>query len=156
RTDDLAASLRRMAAGMPDRWLFLPIDASNVRLFTFYGLMESTSKEALSAPTTLDAWLAAAEGDASGFWFLSLVADLYPLPFVWGQYAAGASLDARAARAYFSSGGQERSTNLGWVGSAVAWGGGRLADGWPVAPDADAYGRVRTSEVEALLIGGEL
>ena len=28
RTDDLAASMRRTAANMPDRWLFLPIEAS--------------------------------------------------------------------------------------------------------------------------------
>jgi pimeloyl-ACP methyl ester carboxylesterase len=157
RTDDLAAAMRRTNADMPGRWLFLPINASNVRVFTFYGLMESTSEQApLSAPLTLDAWLSAAEGDASGFWLLSLFGDLFPIPFVWGQYAAAAGLDAQAARAYFSSGGPERETNLGYAGTAFAWGGGRMADGWPAAPDGDAYGRVRTSNVETLLIGGAL
>ena len=31
RTDDLAASMRRTAADMPDRWFFLPIKEGNVR-----------------------------------------------------------------------------------------------------------------------------
>jgi hypothetical protein len=74
---------------------------------------------------------------------------------VWGQYAAGASLDDQAARAYFVPGQQEHA-GLGWVGSAFPWGGGRLADSWPAAADADAYNRVQTSEVETLLISGAL
>lgn len=56
RTDDLAASMMRTATDMPDRWLFLPINESSVRVFSFYGLMESTSGEApLSSPMTLAA-----------------------------------------------------------------------------------------------------
>ena len=31
---------------MPDRWLFLPIKKGNVRVVSFYGLMESTSAAA--------------------------------------------------------------------------------------------------------------
>ena len=70
RTDDLAASMRRTAADIPDRWVFLPIKEGNVRVASFFGLMETTSEAApLSAPMTLDSWLSAAEGDASGFWF---------------------------------------------------------------------------------------
>jgi pimeloyl-ACP methyl ester carboxylesterase len=156
RTDDLAASMQRTAADLPARWLFLPIKTSNVRVFSFFGLMESTAEEApLNAPTTLDAWLAAEEGDASGFWLLSFLGDAFPIPFVWGQYAAAGRLDAQAARDYFATRGQERN-NLGWVGSAFAWGGGRMADGWPAAADDDAYRRMRTSTVETLLIGGAL
>ena len=54
-------------------WLFLPIKAGNVRLASFFALMESTSEAApLSGPMTLDSWLSAADGDASGLWFMSL------------------------------------------------------------------------------------
>jgi pimeloyl-ACP methyl ester carboxylesterase len=152
RTDDLAASMRRTGADMPDRWLFLPIQESSVRIFSFNGLLESTS----AAPITLDSWLSAAEGDPSGFWYQSLFADLFPIPFVWGHYAAAAMADAQAARAYFSSDGQEDGSNLGHAASAFVWGGGRLADVWPAAPDEREYSRVRTSHVETLLISGEL
>ena len=157
RTDDLAASMRRTAANMPDRWLFLPIQASTVRVFTFYGLMETTSEMApLNGPTAIDSWLSVAEGDASGFWLQSLVAKLAPMPFVWGQYASAARPDARAAADYFADVEQKGGSGLGYAGTAFAWGGGRLADAWPAAPDENAYSRMRTSKVQTLLIGGAL
>jgi uncharacterized membrane protein YdfJ with MMPL/SSD domain/pimeloyl-ACP methyl ester carboxylesterase len=158
RTDDLAASMGRTAADMPDRWFFLPIKEGNVRVASFYGLMESTSENApLSAPMTLSSWLSAADGDASGFWFMSLLADFaFPQSFVWGEYAATARADAQAARDYFSSGRRERGSNLGRAATSFGWGGGRLTDGWPAAPDEGEYSRVRTSNVETLLIGGAL
>jgi hypothetical protein len=54
---------------------------------------------------TLSSWLSAAEGDASGFWLQTLLADLFfPGSFVWGEYAATAMLDAQAASDSFSSG----------------------------------------------------
>jgi len=158
RTDDLAASMRETAAHVPDRWFFLPIKEGNVRVASFYGLMESTSESApLSAPMTLSSWLSAAEGDASGFWFQSLLADLaFPGAFVWGEYAAAATLDAKAASDYFSAGAQQRDSNLGVAATAFGWGGGRMADIWPAAPDESNYSLVQTSNVETLLISGAL
>jgi pimeloyl-ACP methyl ester carboxylesterase len=46
RTDDLAATMRRTAAEIPERWWFLPIKEGNVRVASFYGLVESTSENA--------------------------------------------------------------------------------------------------------------
>ena len=67
RTDDLAASMARRAAHMPDHWWFLPIKKGNVKIASFYGLMDSSSDAApISAPMIFDSWLAAANGDASG------------------------------------------------------------------------------------------
>jgi RND superfamily putative drug exporter len=158
RTDDLAATMRETAADIPDRWLFLPIKDGNVRVASFYGLVESTSENApLSAPMTLGSWLSAAEGDPSGFWLQSFLAGLFfPESFVWGDYAAVGRADARAARDYFSSAGQALGSNLGRDATAFAWGGGELADAWPAAPDEAEYSRVRRSSVETLLVGGAL
>jgi hypothetical protein len=144
---------------IPDRWFFLPIGEGNVRVASFFGLMESTSEldAPIYAPTTLGSWLSAAEGDASGFWFQSFAAEFaFPEVFVWGQYAAAARPDAQAAKDYFSSGEHRLDSNLGSAATAFVWGGGRLANGWPAAPDEDEYSRVRTSEVETLLVSGEL
>jgi pimeloyl-ACP methyl ester carboxylesterase len=157
RTDDLVASMRETAADIPERWFFLPIKKGNVRVASFFGLMESTSESApLSAPMTLDAWLSAADGDASGFWFQSLLADLaFPESVVWGEYAAAGRLDAEVASDYFSS-SRQRDSILGDPLTALAWGGGGLPDAWPAASGEDEYSRVRTSQVETLLIGGAL
>jgi hypothetical protein len=148
RTSDLAASV---TTDVPDSWLGLPIKEGNVRVTSFYGLMESTSEAApLSAPMTLSSWVSADNGDASGFWFQSLLADLaFPKSFIWGEMAAMGQADARAAASWFSSGQRHPGTEF-------IWGGGRLANSWPASTNDAQYDRVRTSNVETLLIGGEL
>jgi len=157
RTDDLAATMRRTAANIPDRWLFLPIKEGNVRLASFFGLMESTAGPApLRAPVTLDSWLSASDGDASGFWFASFLADFtFPESFVWGETAATAMLDAQVADAYYSAGGDPGSI-LGNPGTDFVWGGGGLVDAWPSDPSDDEFDRVPTTDIETLLIGGTL
>jgi pimeloyl-ACP methyl ester carboxylesterase len=153
RADDLAATLR--ATEIPERWGFLPIKDGNVRVASFLAMMESTSETPFSGPVAIDAWLSAAEGDASGLWFSSLVADvLLPNIFVWGQYAAAGTVDTRAAGEYFSR--NRDSKSLGYKATSFMWGGGLLADAWPAAAETRKYDRVRRSNVETLLVGGEL
>jgi pimeloyl-ACP methyl ester carboxylesterase len=154
RTDNLAETMK---TDIPDHWLFLPIKDGNVRAATYFGLMETTSESApLSAPMTLSSWLSGEDGDSSGFWFQSLLADLaFPKSFVWGEYASAARLDADVARRYFAT-GPEPDSNLGVATTAFLWGDGQLVDAWPAATDEDEYDRVRPSNVETLLISGTL
>ena len=156
RTHDLAASMRRTAADIPDRWLFLPIKKGNVSTASFYGLAETTSEAApINGPMTLGSWISADDGDASGLWFQSLLADLaFPKAFVWGQMASAAMPDAQAAREHFAS-GRQRDSIIGDP-SAFTWGGGRLADAWPANAEGSTYSHMRTSNTETLVIGGEL
>jgi pimeloyl-ACP methyl ester carboxylesterase len=158
RSDDLAASIRRATADIPDHWLFLPIKQGNARIASFYGLMESSSEAApLSAPITLSTLLSADHGDASGFWFQSLLADLaFPTAFVWGQMAAAGRADAGTAKRYFSAGNHRGESILGDPGTRFIWGGGELADAWPANANENKYDHVRTSNVSTLLIGGAL
>jgi len=158
RTDDLAASIRRATTDIPDRWFFLPIKKGNVRIASFYGLMESSSEAApLSAPITLSTLLSADHGDASGFWFQSLLADFaFPTSFVWGQMAAAGRADADTAKRHFSSGDHRSDSILGDPGTRFIWGGGELAEAWPANASENQYDRVRTSKVNTLLIGGSL
>jgi pimeloyl-ACP methyl ester carboxylesterase len=149
RTDDLAATMS--GTDIPQRWGFLPIEEGNVRLATFFGLMDSTMEVGpLAAPVTLSTWLSADDGDASGFWFQSLLADIaFPTSFIWGEMAAMGQADDAYARLYYASGEQHPGTDF-------IWGGGELIDAWPSSPEAGEYARVRRSEVETLLVGGEL
>jgi pimeloyl-ACP methyl ester carboxylesterase len=158
RTDDLAASLKRTDADFPSSWMGLPIKEGNVRTASFWGLMETSSDSTiLAAPLTLGSWLSADDGDASGFWFQSLVADItFPQSFVWGDVAAAAKHDTRAAKEYFSSGERGRGTILGDPGTEFLWAGGRMLDAWPAAPGENEYSRMRTSTVPTLVISGEL
>jgi pimeloyl-ACP methyl ester carboxylesterase len=155
RTDDFAATMS--GTEVPDEWFFLPIAAGTTRVGSFYSLAETTAENApLTAPMAIDSWLAGSDGDASGSWFTSFFADaFFPSAFVWGEYAATARLDAQVAREYFA-GGEAVDSSLARAATAFGWGGGRLVDAWPAVPDGDEYSRVRTSDVETLLVGGEL
>lgn len=156
RTDDLAETMASVADDVPDRWLFLPIKEGNVRAIALFGLMDTAETGPATAPVMFDAWLSAAEGDASGLWLSSILTDvMFPELFVWGQRASAAMLDAQAAREYFSNGAGDLS-NLGRAATAPGWGGGRMLDAWPPAPDEEEYRRVQPTEVETLLINGDL
>jgi pimeloyl-ACP methyl ester carboxylesterase len=78
RTPDLTASLRSAFDHVPDHWGFLPIKKGNVKVAAFFGLMNATTDGAgpLSGPMTIDGLLSANKGDASGAWFLSLMAQM--------------------------------------------------------------------------------
>lgn len=155
QTGGLAALLKR--TDVPKSWLGLPIHAGNVRIASFYGLMESGSDAApLTAPMTLGSWISAAHGDPSGFWFQSLLAGVaFPESFVWGELAAMGRADAAAATRYFA-GSRRDGTIWGNPGTRFVWADGRLADAWPAAPDENEYSRVRRSDVQTLLVGGAL
>ncbi|MEV0386739.1 alpha/beta fold hydrolase [Nonomuraea sp. NPDC050643] len=155
RTDDLAASMKATAADLPDRWGFLPIKNGNVRATTLFGLVNSTEAAApLNAPAMLDAWLAAADGDPSGFWAVSVLADLtFPTSFVWGESASAGMIDAGPVDRYYAAGGDPGSI-LGNAGADLLWAGGGLTKAWPISPDNLEYQEVRPSDVETLLIGG--
>jgi len=155
RTDDLAQSMRETSTDMPSRWLFLPIKEGNVRVGSMFGLHDTTTeKEPLSAPNVLDSWLNAANGDPSGFWFISFMADFtFPEAFVWGEMASVGMIDVAAADEYYGSGG-DRGSILGNAGTHFIWSGGGLATAWPDSPNDDEYSEVRTSQVETLLVSG--
>ncbi|WP_336203904.1 alpha/beta hydrolase [Nonomuraea sp. LPB2021202275-12-8] len=151
RTGDLAASLKATAAHLPDRWGFLPIKNGNVRAATLLGLVNSTEAAApLNAPAMLDAWLAAADGDPSGFWAVSVLADLFfPTSFVWGESASATMIDAGPVDRYYAAGGDPGSI-LGNAGADLLWAGGGLTKAWPISPDNLEYQKVRPTDVETL------
>ncbi|MDT7572829.1 MAG: hypothetical protein QOE05_3003 [Actinomycetota bacterium] len=157
RTANLVAEMRDLSPRLPDRWLFLPIKSGNVRLASFFGLADTTSAASpLSGPQVIDSWNAAAHGDSSGLWLLSLLGDLaIPTSHVWGDVAATAQLDFPAADAYYRNGGGQSSILRDSLGDHL-WGGGGLASSWPHSSEVDQYAKLQPTDVPTLLISGEL
>jgi pimeloyl-ACP methyl ester carboxylesterase len=158
RTPDLAASLHTAFEDLPGHWWFLPVKEGNVRAAAFFGLMNATTDGAgpLAAPMTIDTLLSADNGDGSGVWFLSVLAQIaFPSEQVWGDVAAVARSDAAYARRFFAR-HADRGSVIGSPGTDLIWAGGRLLDAWPASPDENEYAHVRDSTVETLLIGGKL
>ena len=158
RTPDLAASLSSSFAHVPDHWLFLPIKQGDARVAAFFGLINETSDGGgpIASPLTIDSLLSADKGDASGAWFLSLMAELvFPHAQVWGDVAAIGRSDATYARRFFAS-GANRGSLIGSPGTDLIWAGGRLLEAWPANPDENEYTQVQDSNVDTLLVGGNL
>src|SRR5579875_1044416 len=156
RTPDLAASLRSSVAHAPGHWLFLPIHKGDFQAAAFFGLMNETSGGGgpIAAPLTLDSLLSADRGDASGAWFLSMMARLtFPSAFVWGDLAAIGRSDATYAKHFYASGANR---GISAAGNNLIWAGGRVLDAWPANPDENEYTRVQNSSVPTLLVGGNL
>jgi pimeloyl-ACP methyl ester carboxylesterase len=151
RTDNLAETIRAVAHNMPERWLFMPIHPGTVKLGSFFALA-NTSTKPLSAPWVIDAWLSAAEGDASGLAMLSLFSDMmFPSAFVWGETAAvSASTDLPVAVQYLAETNLEDSI-IGTPGSTWMWSG---ISSWPADLLPEEFSQVQPSEVETLLVGG--
>jgi uncharacterized membrane protein YdfJ with MMPL/SSD domain/pimeloyl-ACP methyl ester carboxylesterase len=157
KTPDLGASLHSAFQRIPKKWWFLPIKEGNVKAAAFFGLMNATTDGAgpLAAPWTIDTLLSVDDADASGAWFLSLMAQVaFPSEQTWGDVASVARTDRAYARR--SYGAPERRSLIGRPGTDLIWTGGELVDAWPAAPDENEYSQVRDSDVETLLIGGEL
>jgi hypothetical protein len=138
RTGDPAATVKATAADVPDRWGLLSIKPGNVRVASFFGLMESAAHDSpLAAPLILDSWVSAANGDPSGLWLQSLVAQIaLPEEQVWGDVAAVGRVDAGDAGPTFAP-SANRGSIIGNPGTDVIWAGGSLTDAWPAEPDED-------------------
>jgi pimeloyl-ACP methyl ester carboxylesterase len=156
RTGDLAATIRRTADDVPDRWGPMPIKEGNVRVTGMYGMFHSTGAAApLNAPTVVDAFLAADGGDEAGLWAMSTLADLtLPSSPVWGEFASFGMIDAKVAERYYAAGGDHGSL-LRNAAADMLWGGPEgYFTVWPASPDTDEYQTVRPSPVETLLVSG--
>ena len=157
RTADLVGTMRSTARDLPERWGPFAIKPGNVKLGSFYGFAHATGRTApLTGPLTVDTWIRAAHGDASGMWFLSLMADLaIPTSHVWGDMPATGQLDFPAGRAYYAAGGDHGSI-LGDALGESTWGGGGLLGAWPQSPEVEPYRALRPTDVPTLVISGDL
>src|SRR5437764_1579017 len=157
-TSGLTASLHSGYENVPGRFWFLRVKKGNVKVASFFGLMNATSDGGgpLNGPLTIDTLRAADRGDGSGAWLLSTMAQLvFPRAQVWGDVAAVGRTDAAAARRFFAA-HADRGSTIGAPGTDLIWAGRRLPDSWPANPDESDYARVRNSNVETLLVGGRL
>jgi pimeloyl-ACP methyl ester carboxylesterase len=151
KTESLTGTMRNVVADLPDRWFFLRIKRGNVLAGTFMMLYHTDT-----AAKVFDAWLAAEAGDASGLALLSLAIDLMlPAATTWGESMAKA-----ASSDYVYDPGRDFMSEMNPPGSIIGaptsglgWAG---AKGWPGKLIAEELRQVQESDVEMLLIGGDI
>jgi pimeloyl-ACP methyl ester carboxylesterase len=160
RTADLVETMRQVSKDMPTRWLFQPIDADTVKVFTFIMFQESIRPPGdpigVYGPAAVDMWLSAAEGDASGMALATLARRIFlPNFFTWGHLLAmGGSTDEYAdpERDYRSEFAAPDSI-IGSPLSQLIFG---MGSGWPTNLIPEEYLQLQPTEVETLLESGSL
>ncbi|MGN9821364.1 alpha/beta hydrolase [Streptomyces sp. SD11] len=155
RTSDLAESVRKTAGEIPERWGPFRIKDTNVRVLSQYAMHHNGPASAPNnAPTVIDAYLSR---DTGAMWAMSVLGDLtLPDSIVWGEFASFAMIDGPAAQRYYDSGGDQGSI-LGNTSTDFLWAGeSGLSTVWPDSPDNAKYRQMRNSDVETLLVSGEV
>ncbi|HIG43179.1 MAG: alpha/beta fold hydrolase [bacterium] len=154
RTADLANTMRNISHNMPERWLFFKIDPGKVKGTTFALLYHRDT-----AAMAFSAWLAAEEGDPSGLALMSLAYDfVLPNMSVYGEFfSKGVSSDYDPSRDYFTEMDPQDSI-IGAPLSKLIWGSATDEDGvtWPTPLMPEEYHQIHPTDVETLLIGGNI
>ncbi|UCH58380.1 MAG: alpha/beta fold hydrolase, partial [Anaerolineales bacterium] len=151
RTEDLAETMRNVAHNMPRRWLFLKIDRGKVRFMTHFFLWHRGR-----AASAYDIYIAAENGDSSGLALMALMYDMMiPSYMTWGELAIkGVSADYDPDRDYLAEMNPPDSI-LGAPMSEFIWSGAQAMD-WPIKPIPAEWRQVQPSDVETLLVSGNI
>ncbi len=148
-SQDLVEAIREVNHDMPRHWLFMPIHSGSVKASAFAMLFERSS-----AAMVFDTYMAASNGDPSGLWLISMVAPyIFPEIVNWGDNASKAvSADYDPTRDYARELMPEHAI-MGAPLGRFLWGpGGR----WPIKPIPDEYRRLQSSDVETLILSGNV
>jgi pimeloyl-ACP methyl ester carboxylesterase len=151
RTDDLEGLMRRVARNMPERWLVFPVDSDRIMFGTFLALYQTGS-----AAQVFDMWIAADQGDASGFALMTAAFEMMiPAGFAWGDSGAkalSADYDYVPGHDYVAE-VRPGASIIGSPGNFLGWG---AASGWPGHKIPDEYRRVQPSSTRTLMLSGTL
>lgn len=160
RSDDLSQTMSELSKNMPERWLFLPIDADKVKLITFVMFTESIQPPGdpigIYGPAAVDMWQTAAKGDASGMALASLLSNGFlPNFYTWGHTLAmgGGTGEYTDQNRNYLTELNPPDAILGAPFSLLMW---SMGEGWPAHPIAEEYHQVQSSDVETLLESGSV
>jgi len=150
RTPDLIKTIRTVLEGLPKKWLIFRIDPGKVRSLSFMLLYHRDS-----AAQVFDAFVAAEKGDYSGLALISFFYNqMLPNALNWGDNVSKAmSADYDPNRDY--------ETEMIPKGSILGSPMSKILalmkyKGWPIKPIPEEYRKLQYSEVETLMVNGNI
>jgi pimeloyl-ACP methyl ester carboxylesterase len=151
RCPDLIAAIRNVNQNMPNHWLFFSIHPGNVKVAANAFLFERET-----AAKIFDAYCAAANGDASGLWLISLASQyIFPEMLNWGENASKAvSADYDSTRNY-SSEMVPPDAIMGTPLGRFLWGPAEQRQ-WSIRLIPEEYRQLHHSDVQTLILSGSL
>jgi len=159
RGADLPALVRQVLAGLPDRYLGIPLDADALRLAGYLMMVESVPPPGAPLPFhaagAIDLWQDAAAGDMAGPALASFLMRKMAPGFArsWGHLMAmgGNAADYAGDRLALAAG--PGPTALGAPLSQLLAG---LVGGWPGSRSSAPYDAMQPSAIETLVVSGNL
>jgi pimeloyl-ACP methyl ester carboxylesterase len=150
RTPDLIKTIQNVLASLPQKWLIFRADPDKTRSGMFMFLYHRDT-----AAQLFDAFIAAENGDYSGLAFLSFFYDrMMPTALNWGDNASKAlSADYDPTRDYENE-MMPPGSILGSPMSKIL--GGLKYGGWPIKPIPEKYRKLQDSDVETLMVNGNI
>ena len=150
RTPDLLKTIQNVLASLPRKWLIFRADPDKIKTGMFMFLYHRDS-----AAQVFDAFIAAERGDYSGLALLSFFYDrMIPKALNWGDNASKAlSADYDPARDYEAEmmpPGSILGSPMSKMLGAMKYGG------WPIQPIPEQYRKLQDSEVETLMVNGNI
>ncbi|NQT02158.1 MAG: alpha/beta fold hydrolase [Planctomycetes bacterium] len=151
RSADIILTIRNVLKNLPSSWNGIPINIDHVRMAMFMNLFHVGS-----AAQLFDAFVAAEDGDYSGIAYLSYTFEMFKGDHInWGEGVAKAiSADFDPNRDYFHDmmpqGCLLGSPMSQFMITPIT------KDNWPMKQIPKEYRELRHSNVEALLISGNL
>jgi pimeloyl-ACP methyl ester carboxylesterase len=151
KSKDILKTVRNVMNNLPDSWMGLPLNADQIRIGMFTNFYSINS-----VAQVFDAFIAAENGDYSGIAYLSFSFEMIKqAPMNWGEAAAKAwSVDFDINRDYYNDSMPENCL-LGSPVSKFQW-SVLTPELWPMKLVAKKYRELRRSDVETLLISGNL
>ena len=150
RSSDLIKTIQDVLKSLPRKWLIFRIDPDKIKIGTFMFLYHRNS-----AAQVFDAYVAAEKGDYSGLALLSVMYDrMIPKALNWGDNASKAmSADYDSSRDYEAE-MMPSGSILGSPMSALL--GSMKYGGWPIKPIPEEYRKLQYSDVETLMVNGNI
>jgi pimeloyl-ACP methyl ester carboxylesterase len=151
KSKDILETIRNVMNHLPESWMGSPLIADQIRIGMFTSFYSINS-----AAQVFDAFIAAENSDYSGIAYLSYSFEMIKqMPMNWGEAATKAwSVDFDINRDYFNDSMPEGCL-LGSPVSKFQW-SILTPEFWPMKMVAKEYRELRRSDVETLLISGNL
>lgn len=151
RSPDILQTMSRVLSSLEDggKWLIFDIDVDKVKVMTFASLFTVEG-----AAQVFDAYVAAEQGDYSGMAYLSVAYDMNQPHGLGDKYCKAVSLDHDPDRNYV----EEMDPPGAVLGSPLGkllWGPTDFG-AWPMKAVAEPLRRAHTSDVETLIVNGNL
>ena len=150
--ENLSGTIKEVLNTLPEKWLWFNLNKGSIKSALFMSLFHTQG--ALNSQLAFEAVFAANKGDYAGLAFMSLLGKfVFPNASNWGDlFSKAVSADGELVYDYNNQFTPENAL-LGAPISKLHW---SAVDSWPMDPIEQEYRQLQYSDIDTLLISGNI